>query len=306
MATDFGNLAGRVDQARGSLADAFPVRKPFTPNVTRDSPEALNYARKYGIPPHDLGDNIRRGILDYQLNPESFNLDTRPMANLGMQGFDVSRVVPLPVNLEGTGGSYFPPNKIVSPKKDRITYDTLNILGENQRLIDDFITTTPRGGKDTVKHELIHRAFLKLKKIMEEGRVAPKFSLSEFNEVEFFNSIDDGAYGPRTRTVQLSEEDVTKLLDALSGRKEKTEDYFGNGKGKRGIGKWKNVTTSPYELLRSPDIIKLLETIQQMAIEELRKQGKSTPINFGDVLGKPRKQFAPIPELFADLNKYSN
>ena len=282
MATDFGNLAGRVNKARGStsLADAFPQKKIFTPNVTRDSPEALNYARKYGIPPHDLGDNIRRGILDYQLNPESFNLDKRPMANLGMQDFDVSRVVPLPVNLQGKGGTYFAENSRVSPYYDEITYDTLEILGESQRLIDDFITTTPRGGKSTVKHELTHRAFRRLAKIEgeSEGRISPKFSL--LKKVEFWNKD-----GSRTRNVRLNEEDVVKLLDYMTGdRVGRVEDYFGNGKDKKGMGKWKTVTTNPDELLRSPDILELLGTIQQFAVEELKKQNIDTPIRFGDLL----------------------
>lgn len=277
MANDLRNLTNRVDKARlgNSIGQAIPPTpqfKPFVPPVSSDSDEARRYSLKYGVAPHEMGDAIRRGITDFQVRGQLLgsDLEHRPIARLGAQDFNAARLLPLPFDTTNALGMYFPPTSRADPNRDEAVYETRNILGENERLLDDFIVTTKRGGRASFRHELTHRALRKLRNIEaeSEGRVPPRFSLMK--ELNFWN--EDGF---RTRSVKLNEEDVIKLLDYASGdRNETAKNYFSLA------GKWKYVKTTPDELLKSPDILELLMTIQQFAAEELEKQGIDTPIHF--------------------------
>jgi len=317
MATDFKNLTRRANEARGtSLENAFfkPERKIFTPNISPESPEAKAYANKYGIPPHDLGDQIKQHLLERQKSGLPYGETYyRPTAEFGAQGFHPSRILEIPNNW---GAAYIPPGggfpadvatrNLESYGKHEVEiYETVNILGESQRLIDDFIIINEKSNPNSVKHELIHRAFMKMLSKDPHTYSERLPHKGKFKEVKFYNKDSS-----RTRTVKFTEEDVVKLLDFVSGdRVELATKYFGNGK-EPGFGRqWNNesimngVITSAEELLQSPEILKLLTSIQQFAAEELKKQGKDIPFNFGSIGGKPRVQFAPIPELFTDVLK---
>ena len=292
MVTDFGNLAKRANEKRGtSLADAFPQFKPFVPPVSDFSPEAYEYQRKYDSPPPNVvGDEIRQGILNAQLagRPINEDLRNRPLANYGSQGMDYFDILPLPFNLQGAGALYADHDMTEEGIKRQPTiYDTRKILGETERFINDFIVTTKDSDRDDVKHELIHRAFSKLRRLYRDYKGFPgsAASLSSFNKLD------------------LREEDVVQLLDFISGARTSkisgdisAEWYFKGGKDdpspwtKRG-----KEPTTPQELVQKPEILKLLMAIQQLAVEELKKQNIDT--------GRPRIPFAPIPKLFADVLK---
>ncbi len=281
MVTDFGNLAKRANEARGtSLADAFPEFKPFVPPGTPE--ELLQYQQKYvkyGAPhPNKIGDNIRQGILNAQLQGDSINDDlfSRPMANFGLQGFDSLKTLPLPFDIKGATAVYVRPGTTAEGvKRQPIIYDTLKILGETERFIDDFMIVTPRSTRGDVKHELTHRAFSKLRELYKDYKGYPgsSASFSSFNKLGF------------------DEEDVNKLLDYTNNENSKhVEWYFKDSK------RWKRKgSTTAEELIQKPEVLEFLMAIQQLAVEELKKQGIDT--------GRPRIPFAPIPELFADVLK---
>ncbi len=275
MANDFKDAFTQRE-----LMPPSPQFKPYVPPVSDDSPEALAYVAKHGEPfPSEIGNYIRQGILEAQLQGPSTDDDlfkksgrdpiNRPLVNFGAQNFDSLRNLALPFNLgmgkEGLIAAYVNHSFTEEDLKQYpLIYDTIQILGEGERLINDFMITTPRSNRGAVNHELIHRAFSKLKQLYKDS-AASDASFEKFGFVQ---------------------EDAVQLLDFISGGrrtssgKDTADWYFDESK------EWtdRHSPTTPEEILKRPGVLELLVTLQQLAVEELKKQNIDTPINFGDLL----------------------